>query len=104
MISDVIIVLTLLLLFFVVFRFWVQNSTLNSLSEKLAFDEALYRGIFDQAPTGIAIVNDKSFVSESDQLHLTMNPMFEKIIGRSKDELLTQTSHINDLDCTLTIQ
>lgn len=105
MIPDVIIVLTLLLLFTVLFRFWVQNSSLNSLSKKLAFDEALYRNIFDQAPTGIAIVNDKSFVSESNYLHLTMNSMFEKIIGWSKDELLnikwTDITHPEDLKIDL---
>ena len=54
MIPDLVIVISLLMLFFVLLRFWSQNSTLKEVSKKLALNEALYRSVFDQAPIGIA--------------------------------------------------
>ncbi|MDD4200755.1 MAG: PAS domain-containing protein, partial [Eubacteriales bacterium] len=50
-------------------------------------DEVLYRSVFDFAPIGIAIVNDKHFVSKSRFGNDNMNPMFKKILGRTSQEL-----------------
>lgn len=103
-IPDLLIVIAILALFLVLqlaFRLWVLNSKLKSLTKKLKFDEALYRGVFDQAPLGIAIVCDTSFVSETDNAYLSMNRMFERIIGWSREELLskkwTEITHPEDL-------
>lgn len=101
MIPDLVIVISLLVLFFVLLRFWSQNSTLKEVSKKLALNEALYRSVFDQAPIGIAIVNDKSFATRSEYLQININPMFERIIGWKSSELIkiiwTEITHPDDL-------
>jgi PAS domain S-box-containing protein len=101
MIPDLVIVITVLMLFFVLLSFRAQNFMLKELSKKLAFDEALYHSVFNQAPIGIAIVNDKSFVSESEYGEMNINPMFEQILGRKSDELSnikwTEITHPEDL-------
>ncbi len=105
MIPDVVIVISILLLFLVLLRLWRQNSILKELSEKLALNEALYRSVFNQAPIGIAIINDKSFVSRSEYIHLNINPMFERIIGWESSELMkivwTDITHPEDLPADL---
>ncbi|MDY9920381.1 MAG: EAL domain-containing protein [Synergistota bacterium] len=105
MIPDVVIVLSLLILFFVLLRLWSQNSRLKEMGKKLALNEALYRSVFDQAPTGIAIVNDKSFVSRSEYINLNINTMFERIIGWKSSELMkiewTEITHPDDLAADL---
>ena len=88
MIPDVIIVITLLILFLVLLRIWHQHSILRSLSKKMAFNETLYRSIFEQAPIGIAIADNFSYVTNSEFGQMNANPMFEKIIGRTSDELV----------------
>lgn len=47
---------------------------------QLKKSELLFEAIFEQAPIGIAVVNNYTFLSE-------MNSMFEKILGRTKEEL-----------------
>lgn len=105
MIPDGIIVISILLLFFALLRTWSQHSALKYLSEKLVLDEALYHSIFDQAPIGIAIVNNKSFVSQSEYGHMAINPMFERILGWESDELSklnwTEITHPDDLQADL---
>lgn len=56
MIPDITVVVVFLLLFFSLLYILTQHSRLNRLNKKLAFDEALYRSVFNQAPLGIAIV------------------------------------------------
>lgn len=105
MIPDVIIVICVLMLFFVLLYTWNQNSVLKILGRKLAYGEALYRSVFKQAPIGIAIVNDKKFVEQSELEHLNINPMFEQIIGRNIAELKnvpwTEITHPEDLEADL---
>ncbi|MDD4125823.1 MAG: EAL domain-containing protein, partial [Eubacteriales bacterium] len=68
----------------------------------LAYDEALYRGVFEQAPIGIAIVSNKSFVYQSDFGHKNINLLFENILGRTSAELSgiiwTDITHPDDLE------
>ena len=101
MIPDVIIVLSLILLFLSLLLTWRKNSDLKELSRKLTFDEALYHSVFDQAPVGIAIVNDKSFVSRSEFGQMNINPMFQRILGRTIKDLekvkWTEITHPEDL-------
>ena len=105
MIPDLIIVLCVLILFFVLLYTWKQNFMLKSLGKKLAYSEALYRSVFNQAPVGIAIVNDKNFELKSEFEHLSINPMFEQILGRKSQELKniqwTEITHPEDLKADL---
>ena len=61
---------------------------------KLDDSEALFRAVFHQAPFGIAIVDDYHDVS-------SMNAMFGKIMGRTKEELnqllWSDITHENDV-------
>lgn len=66
----------------------------KQLRHKLLESETLFESIFKQAPYGIAVARDYQFISH-------INPMFEKILGRSKKELTnlrwTQITHPDDL-------
>lgn len=104
-IPDIIIVICILMLVLALLGTLVQQSKLRKLSSKLAFDEALYHSVFDQAPIGIALVNDKSFVLQSEYGHVSMNPMFERILGRTSQELAnikwTEITHRDDIKADL---
>lgn len=58
-------------------------------------NQRIFKAVFEQAPIGIAIVNDYNFLAE-------MNCEFEKIMHRSKEELAsmkwTDITHPDDLD------
>lgn len=105
MIPDFMILICLLMLFYAFLRSQTQHSELKVLSKKIAFNEALYRSVFDQAPIGIAIVNDKNFVSQSEYGNLNINSMFGKIIGRNTQELFNikwpEITHQEDLQADL---
>lgn len=105
MIPDIIIVLCLGLLVYALYHSWNQSTTLKNLGKKLAYDEALYHSIFTQAPIGIAIVNDKSFVTQSEFGHTSINIMFEKILGWTSQELerkkWTEITFAEDLQADL---
>lgn len=62
---------------------------------KLHENQRIFKTVFEQAPIGVAIVNDYNFLSE-------MNTEFEKIMHRKKDELAnikwTDITHPDDLD------
>ena len=102
MIPDIILTICLLILSFSLLYAWLQHIVNKALSRNLAFDEALYRGAFDQAPMGIAIMNDKYFVSQSLFGHANINLMFERILGWSNRKLAQMTwaeiTHPEDLD------
>lgn len=105
MIPDMIIVLLFMLFIVALHRVAYQYFKLKALSDRKALDEALYRSVFDQAPIGISIVNDKLFVSESGIGNINMNPMFEKILGRTNRELANtewlDITHPDDLQADL---
>lgn len=105
MIPDIMITAVVLLLYFSMIFILLQQSRLGSLNRKLAFDEAFYRGVFDQAPIGVAIVNDRNFIYRSRFGHDAINPMFEKILGRNSGELSnlewTEITHPDDLQADL---
>lgn len=105
MIPDVVIVTCLLMLFFVLLHTWEQNAVLRVLGKKLAENEALYRSVFNQAPVGIAIMNDKNFASQAELENLNINPMFEQIIGRNgkalKSVQWTEITYPEDLNADL---
>jgi len=87
MIADIVIVFCVFSLFIAWLLSRTRSALLKELGKKLALDEALYHSVFNQAPIGIAIVNDKSFVNRSEFGNSNINPTFERILGRSSREL-----------------
>lgn len=105
MVPDIVIVVSVLGIIFALLRILFQHNALNALNKKLAMDEELYHSVFDQAPIGIAIVNDKSFVTQSEFGNMNINPMFERILGRTSRELASikwpEITHPDDLQADL---
>lgn len=101
MIPETIIVFVILILFFTLLHIWFQNLRIRKIGDRLTVNEALYRNVFEQAPVGIAIVSDKSFVSESKMGRVTINPIFERILDRTSHDLAnlewTDITHPEDL-------
>ena len=99
MIPDLGIVIGIFILYMAVLRLWTQRLNLEIISGKLEVSETLYHSVFDQAPIGIAIMNDKSFASQLESGYI--NPMFERILGRTKEDLANITwpeiTHPEDL-------
>ncbi len=94
-----------LFLCFALLWIWRGNAFLKELSQKIAADEALFRSVFEQSPIGIAIVNDKSFVTSHEYGSMSLNPVFLRILGRSSEELgrvrWTEITHPDDLQTDL---
>lgn len=90
----VVIVLSILLLLAAFYRIQVKNMSLKQIGKKLETSETLFRTVFSQAPVGIAII-------EEDKQRVTANPMYEKIMDRTQDELTTLSwvdiTHPDDL-------
>lgn len=57
-----------------------EKDKLSALSVKLKEREELFRTIYEQSPIGISIVNDEYRI-------LNVNHMYEKIVGRTKEEI-----------------
>ncbi len=67
--------------------------------------EKFYSRIFNQAPVGIAIMNGKYHMKNEEFEDISINPMYTKILGRTKEELQNVTwrdiTHPDDLDADL---
>ncbi|HCX64382.1 MAG TPA: sensor domain-containing phosphodiesterase [Eubacteriaceae bacterium] len=87
MIPDVVVLISILLLSGLFLRMRNQQNELKRLSKRLGYDEAMFRGVFNQAPIGIAIMEGPRFVTKRETGHSTVNPMFQSILGRSEKEL-----------------
>lgn len=61
---------------------------LTDSEEKLNKSETLFRTVFNQAPIGIAISYSDRPKYVEDEIFPSINPMFEKITGRTKSELV----------------
>ncbi|MGV8905442.1 MAG: HD domain-containing phosphohydrolase [Acetobacterium sp.] len=80
----------LLFLFLMIMAFYIilikninlkeEKNKLSIMSNKLKESEMLFRNIFEQSPIGIAVVDTKT-------PRTTVNPSFEKILGRTKEEI-----------------
>lgn len=105
LIPDIVIIISLLSVCIALFNTWKEHQKVKERALKLSIDEALFHSVFDQAPIGISIVRDKNFSYQSEQGSLTMNSMFEKILGRSSAELATiewpDISYYEDLQADL---
>ncbi|NLO97577.1 MAG: PAS domain S-box protein, partial [Peptococcaceae bacterium] len=67
--------------------------------------EKFYSNVFRQAPVGIAIMNNQKHTRYEEFADININPMYERILGRSKEELQNITwleiTHPEDLDTDL---
>lgn len=86
-VPDVLIIVSLYAVCVAMFITWKGQEEIKARAKQLSLNEALFHGVFDQAPIGISIVRDKNFSYQSELGNLTMNSMFERILGRSSAEL-----------------
>ncbi len=105
MIPNFIIILIFLALSATLLHIFFNHQKFKKLASKLEFSEALYHSVFEQAPIGIAIVNDKRFELYSKLGNLGMNQMTTKIMDRTSTELeaidWTEITHPDDLQADL---
>lgn len=73
-----------------------EKTKLSEMDLQLQKSEALFKTIFYQAPVGIAIGFNDSNIINNNNMWQSINPMFEKIIGRRSEEL----TDINWVDIT----
>lgn len=70
-----------------------EKRKLSEINEKLSKQEELFRTVYEQSPIGIAISSSSGIID--------VNPMFEKIVGRQREEILIQSwvdySHPDDI-------
>lgn len=96
-----IILLTLYFAFFQNIELRKEKKKLLDLDSKLKESEMLFRTIFNQAPIGIAIGHNYNY-SELNGNRASINPMFEKITGRTQAELVgiswKDITHPDDLE------
>jgi len=82
-----------------------QYQKIKRLNAELDDKKAVYESVFEQAPVGIALMSDKHFSHKSEYGSFAVNPMFEKILGRAKEELAevdwTDITHPDDLQADL---
>ncbi len=102
MIPDFIIMGGVFILVIVLLQSWRQHDKMKDLSRQLEYNEAFYRSVIEQAPTGIVIVDKTNFLFESEYVTMTINPKFEEIVGRSRAELSKMTwveiTHPDDVE------
>lgn len=72
----------------------LKNRTLRKDKRKLLELDAelkkaleLFQTVFNQVPIGITIGDNKNFIYTGDKNSETVNPMFQKIVGRTKEQL-----------------
>jgi len=98
MIPDITYTLVFLLMFLAFL--WFQM-----LRKKFAVGTAIYRSIFEQIPTGVAIIIGEKILPQSKLLPITINPMFEHILGRSSADIAHiqwgEITHPDDLHADL---
>jgi len=100
--------------FFVANDLNIITGGVNMIKEKISDDDSsndlyqqnlLYEAIFDQVPIGIAVSYNCNPVDLSDDNHPNINPMYEQIAGRTKEEMIKlgwgQITHPEDLQKNL---
>ena len=88
----------LLIIFYFVRRSRAKNNMLHiehlkaiKSEKKFKESETLFQALFDQATIGLALIHTGDFVAISSEDRRLINPMFEKIVGRTASELCTVT-------------
>jgi len=94
--------LTFALVFLLIFLgfLWFQK-----LRNTFAVGTAIYRSIFEQIPSGVAIIIDENILPPSKLMPITINPMFEHILGRTSTDIAhikwSEITHPDDLQADL---
>lgn len=86
-VPDVFIIVSLYAVCVAMFITWKGQQEIQARAKQLSLDEALFHSVFEQAPVGIAIIKNKGFTYQFDEDNMTMNSMFERILGRKSEEL-----------------
>ncbi len=107
MTTNALVVLSVILLSLGLSRILTEHARLRERSDVLARDEALFHGVFEQAPIGISIGGDDKVTYTSPDGRYSVNRMFEDILGRDKASL-EQTdwqaiTHPDDLEADLAL-
>lgn len=96
-------VLCLFLVFIALYFYFSRNKALLlekqkliDSEKKLKESETLFRTVFDQATIGIAVGHDDDCITLLPDNMPSINPMYEKLLGRTKEEL----KHISWMDLT----
>lgn len=87
MLTDVLLVLAGIILAMGLTRIFTEHARLRERSDVLARDEALFHGVFEQAPIGISIGGDDKVTYTSPDGRYSVNRMFEQILGRDRTQL-----------------
>lgn len=85
MVPDIVVVGCLLALSLLLLDLRRNHTRLEGVTQSLSFHEALYRSVFEQAPIGIMLQENKQQRTPPENIHI--NPMAQQILGRSVDEL-----------------
>lgn len=95
LLPSIIIVSFMLLLFWTIFWLQKKNSSIKTVSQDLEHSETLFQAVFEQSSIGIAIGQGYRLVSK-------INPAFEAITGRTKENLTSQDwlayTHPDDIE------
>jgi len=85
-------ILLLIIAFYIVFmrnnELKEEKQKLQEIDAKLKLSEMQFKAIFNQVPIGIAIGYNDKYLESIDDERSSINPMFEKITGRTKEELV----------------
>jgi len=94
-VESSIIILCILLLIIALYIVFMRNNELKEekqklqeIDSKLKLSEMQFKAIFNQVPIGIAIGYNDKYLESIDDERSSINPMFEKITGRTKEELV----------------
>lgn len=105
MIPDIIIIICIIMLSFTLLYGWIQYDKNKFLNKKLSISEAFYRSVFEKAPVGIAIVDNDGVIPQYNFEDISINSMFEHIIGRTRADLINTNwmniTHPEDLQADL---
>ena len=89
MVPDIIVTAAFILFVCALSSLWQRHTKLKEDKASLAFQETLYRNIFEQIPVGIILREGKDITAYAKSL--SANPMAKAILGRSEKELMNLT-------------
>jgi len=99
--SDIASYLGILVIIALIMLYKEKNAAYINMINTQAVREEFYFNVFKQAPVGIAIFSDTKFAKNDVFDDISINPEFEKILGRTKEELKkiswTNITHPDDL-------
>ena len=108
MLPDLIVTICLLILCAALYGAVYSQTSLQMLSTCIASDEALFHGVFEQAPIGISIGHNDQVTYAAPDGRYSINRRYSEILGRNPDELgaldWRTITHPDDLAADLALQ